>query len=335
LSRRLAVAAALILALGISAAAGYVHFAVPRVAVTAPVRGPAVEAIYATGVVEPVIWAKVTPMLRGRIMELCKCEGVTIGEGDVLARLDDAEEKARVAELEARAEFLEGDMRRYARLLEGNHVSAQTYQRASTAYAEIRAVIAAERSRLNDFTIRAPIVGQVLRRDGEVGEIVDSDDVLFWVGEPKPLWIVAEVDEEDIARVRLGQRALIKADAFPEQVLDGTVETITPKGDPINKSFRVRVALPDDTPLLIGMTTEINVVVATVEEALLVPADAVKDGRLFVVNDGRAHQRRVLTGIASPAMVQITDGLTTDEQVILAPPPGLRDGQRVRARRAS
>ena len=232
MSRRLAIAVALILALGISAAAGYVHFAVPRVAVTAPVRGPAVEAIYATGVVEPVIWAKVTPMLRGRIMELCKCEGVTIGEGDVLARLDDAEERARVAELEARAEFLEGDMRRYARLLEGNHVSAQTYQRASSAYAEIRAVIAAERSRLNDFTIRAPIAGQVLRRDGEVGEIVDSDDVLFWVGEPKPLWIVAEVDEEDIARVRIGQRALIKADAFPSQVLDGTVETITPKGDP-------------------------------------------------------------------------------------------------------
>jgi RND family efflux transporter MFP subunit len=335
LSRKLVIALALILALGIPAAASYLRFAVPPVAVRTPVRGPAVEAIYATGVVEPVIWAKVTPMLRGRIIELCKCEGATIGEGHVLARLDDAEERARVAELEARAEFLAGDMRRYGRLLEGNHVSAQTYQRAATAYAEIRAVIAAERSRLNDFTIRAPIGGQVLRRDGEVGEIVDSDDILFWVGEPTPLWIVAEVDEEDIARVRIGQRALIKADAFPEQVLDGTVETITPKGDPINKSFRVRVVLPDDTPLLIGMTTEINIVVATIDDALLVPADAVKDGRLFVVEDGRARERRVEIGIVSPAMVQVVGGLRIDEQVILAPLPGLRDGQRVRGRPTS
>lgn len=333
MSRRLVIVAALILATAAAAAAAYLHLAVPGVAVARPVRGQAVEAIYATGVVEPVVWAKVTPMLRGRIMELCKCEGAAIGKGDVLARLDDAEERARVTELEARAEFLEGDMRRYGRLLEGNHVSAQTYQRAASAYAEIRAVIAAERSRLNDFTIRAPIAGQVLRRDGEVGEIVDSDDVLFWVGEPKPLWIIAEVDEEDIARVRVGQRALIKADAFPDRVLEGTVETITPKGDPINKSFRVRVALPEDTPLLIGMTTEINVVVAVVDDALLVPADAVRDGRVFVIDDGRARERQVKTGIVSPATVQIIDGLAADERVIEAPPGGLRDGQRVRVRR--
>ena len=335
MSRRLAIALALVLAVAAAATAGYVHFAVPRVSVTSPGRGQAVEAIYATGVVEPVIWAKVTPMIRGRIMELCKCEGAPIAQGGALARLDDAEERARVEELQARAEFLEGDMRRYARLLEGAHVSAQTYQRAASAYTEIRALIAAERSRLNDFTIRAPIAGQVLRRDGEVGEIVDSDDVLFWVGEPRPLWIIAEVDEEDIARVRVGQRALIKADAFLDQVLQGTVETITPKGDPINKSFRVRIALPEDTPLLIGMTAEINIVVATVEDALLVPADALSGGRVFVASDGRARERQVQTGIASPATVQITAGLGADEQIIVAPPAGLRDGQRVRTRPAS
>lgn len=335
MSRRLVLVIGLIVVGAGAAIAAYILLAVPRVTTTVAVRGPAVEAIYATGVVEPVIWAKVTPMIRGRIMELCKCEGAPIGKGEVLARLDDAEERARVEELVARAEFLEGDMRRYARLLEGNHVSAQTYQRAASAYAEIRAVIAAERSRLNDFTIRAPIAGQVLRRDGEVGEIVDSGDVLFWVGEPKPLWIIAEVDEEDIARVRVGQRALIKADAFLDQVLEGSVETITPKGDPINKSFRVRMALPDDTPLLIGMTTEINIVVATADDALLVPADAVTGGRVFVVADGRARERQVQTGIAAPAMVQITAGLDGDEQIVAAPPAGLRDGQRIRTRPAS
>lgn len=133
MSRRLVLAIALILALAV-AAAGYVHLAIPSVVVATPGRGQAVEAIYATGVVEPVIWAKVTPMVRGRIMELCKCEGAEVGKGDVLARLDDAEERSLAAldELAAQAEFLDGDMRRCARLLEGNHVSAQTYQRAAS-----------------------------------------------------------------------------------------------------------------------------------------------------------------------------------------------------------
>lgn len=330
-SRRRSIAVIVVCLAAAVAAAGYVQLKVPRVAIATPSRGPAVEAIYATGVVEPVTWAKVTPMVRGRIMELCKCEGRQIGAGDFLARLDDAEERARLRELEARAEFLESDMQRYARLVERNHVSAQTYQRAASAFDEVRAMIAAERKRVDDLTIRAPIDGVVLRRDGEVGEIVDSDNVLFWVGEPKPLWIIAEVDEEDIPRVAIGQRALIKADAFPDDVLEGQVETITPKGDPINKSFRVRIALPADTPLLIGMTTEINIVVATVENALLVPADSVSGGRIFTVVDGRAKAVAVKTGIGSPAMVQITAGLDDEQPIVIAPPAGLSDGDRVRA----
>jgi membrane fusion protein (multidrug efflux system) len=331
LSRRRVAAVILAVVLAAIAAAGYIYLKVPRVTTAVAIRGPAVEAIYATGVVEPVIWAKVTPMVRGRIIDLCKCEGAPIGKGEFLARLDDTEERARLSELEARAEFLESDMRRYARLLEGNHVSRQTYQRAASAYDEIRAVIAAERKRLDDFTIRAPIDGVVLRRDGEVGEIVDSETVLFWVGEPNPLWIIAEVDEEDIPRVEVGQRALIKADAFPDAVLEGEVETITPKGDPVNKSFRVRIALPPETPLMIGMTTEINIVVRTVEGALLVPADAVVDGRVFTVSGGRVRARMVETGVVTPAMVQIVSGLQGDERIVVAPPAGLHDGDRVRA----
>lgn len=328
--RRRLVAGLVIVLAAAAALAAYVHLSMPKVTVTSPTRGPAVEAIYATGTVEPVIWAKVTPMVRGRIVDLCKCEGAVVSRGDFLARLDDAEERARLAELNARADFLESDMRRYERLLAKNNVSAQTYQRAASAFGEVRAEIAAERERLDDYTIRSPLDGTVLRRDGELGEIVGTDDVIFWVGKPTPLWITAEVDEEDVPRVSPGQRALIKADAFPDQVLEGRVETITPKGDPVNKSFRVRIALPEDTPLLIGMTTEINIVVATVNDALLVPADAVTKRRVFVVEDGRARAVEVESGIASPSQVQIIAGLAGDARVVVAPPAGLKDGDRVR-----
>lgn len=329
MSRRLT-GVIVVICLAAAAAAAFFYLQAQQVTTASPTRGPAVAAVYATGTVEPVTWAKVTPMVRGRIIDLCKCEGRTIGRGDFLAQLDDAEERAKLRELEARAEFLESDVRRYERLVERNHVSAQTYQRAASAFAEVRAEIAAERERLDDYTIRSPIDGVVLRRDGEVGEIVDSDDVVFWVGEPSPLWIVAEVDEEDIPRVIVGQPALIKADAFPDAVLEGRVESITPKGDPINKSFRVRIALPADTPLMIGMTTEINIVIETVDDALLVPADSVIAGQVLTVVEGRVRARAVETGIASPAMVQITAGLDDAERIVVAPPPGLTDGDRVR-----
>ena len=311
-------------------AAGSWCLSIPEVRIGSPSMGPAVEAVYATGVVEPVTWAKVTPMIRGRIVDLCACEGEEKARDEVLARLDDAEQRARLAELEARAKFLAKDVERYRRLLESRNVSAQAYERVASNYDEVRAAVAVERERLADFELCAPIDGVVLRRDGEVGEIAEPGDVLFWVGRPRPMEVEAEVDEEDIPQVRIGQRALIKADAFPGDVLAGAVHHITPKGDPINKNYRVRVALSDDTPLMIGMTTEINVVIREVPETLLVPADAVMDGAVWVFADGRVRRRAVETGVVGSQRIEVTSGLALSDTVVVAPPEGLKDGGRVR-----
>ena len=121
--------------------------------------------------------------------------------------------------------------------------------------------------------------GVVLRRDGEVGEIVETGQVLFRVGVPKPLQVVAEVNEEDIPRVALGQKVLLRTDAFAGKALEGTVHEITPAGRSVAKTFRIRVALPDDTPLKVGMSVEANVVTREKPGALLVPADAVQGTR--------------------------------------------------------
>ena len=114
--------------------------------------------------------------------------------------------------------------------------------------------------------------GVVLRRDGEVGEIAEVGQILFRVGVPKPLQVVAEVNEEDIPRVAVGQTVLLRTDAFPGQRLEATVREITPMGDPVAKTYRIRVALPDDTPLRPGMSVEANVVTREKPNALLVPA---------------------------------------------------------------
>src|SRR5690606_37654191 len=147
--------------------------------------------------------------------------------------------------------------------------------------------------------------GIVLRRDGEVGEIagVGNADVLFWIGEPAPLRVVADVSEDDITKVRDGQSVLLRHEAAPSTALTATVSSITPKGDPQSKTFRVYLALPDDTPLRIGMSVGANIVAREVKDTLVVPADAVSGNTVEIVEGGRLVRRHVTTGIRGTTRV--------------------------------
>ena len=89
----------------------------PEVNVVSPARGVAVEIVYATGAVEPVRWAKVTSLIRQRIIEICDCEGHQVKRGDVLARLDDKEIRAQLHELKAREEFAKAEVSRTTELI--------------------------------------------------------------------------------------------------------------------------------------------------------------------------------------------------------------------------
>lgn len=299
-------------------------------ALAAPQRGEAVEAVYATGTVEPENWAAVGPVSPGRIAELLAAEGDRVRQGQPLARLDDREARARVAELEARAAYWRDEVARTRTLAERGVKSQEAADKARSEYDQVVAAIAAARQRRSDLVVTAPLDGVVLRRDYEVGEVVGLEAKLFWIGEPRPLRITADVDEEDIARVSPGQRVLVKADAFPEHVLEGVIDRVTPKGDPVNKTFRVRVRLPDDTPLLVGMTAEVNIITARKQDALLIPAGAVTEGAVFVVEDGVAVKRPVRLGIRGRDKVEVVGGLDAGQPVVTAPPGGLKPGDRVR-----
>jgi RND family efflux transporter MFP subunit len=178
--------------------------------------------------------------------------------------------------------------------------------------------------------LRAPTAGVVLRQDGEVGEIAEPGEVLFWVGQPAPLLVVADVNEEDIPRVDIGQRVLLRSDAFSGRSLEGSVDSITPKGDPVTKTYRVRIALPDDTPLRIGMSTDVNIVVQVAENALLVPSLALREEVLFTVEEGRARRREVEVGIRGIRDAQILSGLGEDAQIVSPYPDELAEGARVK-----
>jgi RND family efflux transporter MFP subunit len=292
--------------------------------------GTAVEIVYATGTVEPLRWAKVTTVVRDRIVDICRCEGQTVSKGDELARLDDREAQAVLKELRTREEFLQRELERVTALMARGTTTTQAFERASRDVNQIQALISLQQVKINDYIIKSPMDGVVLRRDGEVGEIAEVGQVLFRVGVPKPLWVVAEVNEEDIPRVAAGQAALLRTDAFPDRRLDAKVLEITPMGDPVTKTYRIRLSLPDNTPLKPGMTVEANIVTREKPNALLVPSDAVRDGAVFVIDGAQVRRREVKIGIRGARQIEILSGLAAGERVVAPAPTGLEHGNRVR-----
>ena len=316
-------------AAGLAAAVSWHYMRPQPVAWVTPRRGDAAQIVYATGTVEPVSWAKVTPLIRERIVELCDCEGRKVRRGDVLARLDSAQAQATLAELKAREQLAKAEHERLSVLLERNAASQQALDRARSEVHQSTALISGQTARLESHVLRAPMDGTILRKDGEVGEIAEPGTVLFWIGEARPLRIVADVNEEDIPQVKPGQETLVRADAFPERVLEAKVESITPKGDPVAKVYRVYLTLPGDTPVMIGMTVELNIVTRVVNNALLLPTKALQGDAVFVIEGGKALRRTLRIGIRGTSEAEILSGLAEDGRVVSPFPEKLTDGAHV------
>ncbi len=309
----------------------------PIVTVATAQRGDVAEVVYATGAIEPITWSKVLPLLRARIVEHCRCEGQFVKKGQILAKLDDTAAQAELAQVLTKRDFAESDVKRLANLIATGATTRLTLERAETELRQLDSQIAALRARLTDYLLVAPKEGIVLRADGQVGDIPVTTDVLFWVGQPKPLQVIADVNEEDIAKVSIGQVALLRNDGFPNGALRANVASVTPKGDPVTKTFRAYLSLPEDTPLRIGMSVEANIIIRERKAALLVPAESIRTANgkasVFTVENGRLKQVSIETGIRGSRLVEVISGLSEGSVIASPVKPEFRDGQSARVAR--
>ena len=310
-------------------------FRPPTVTTATAILAPVSEAIYGTGTVEPERWAKVVPLQRRRLVELCRCEGQSVKVGQILGRQDDAEEVGALHELEINQEQLVRDRDRAEPDRDKNDAAKTLYEQRSTQVEESKSRISAQKVRIDSLVLRAPLDGMVLRRDGEMGEIVGPTDVLFWVGPPTPMQVVAEINEEEITRIAAGQKAFLRSEAFATQALRATVSQITPKGDPTRKTFRVYLLLPRDTPLRIGMTVEVNIIYREKAAAVVVPAEAVIDNVVQVVRDGKLQRVPVTVGIRGSRNVEIIGNVSRDTTVLSPARTDLADGTYVHVENVS
>lgn len=292
-------------------------------------RGQAIQAVYATGVVEPSLSIPIAPRTAGKLMELLVDEGDRVRKGQLMARIEDANLQHGIEQLEAQEQFAKLALDRQEQIDKlGLGIKAER----DKSYAEWKAAKAATdkaREERAFMSLRAPTDGMVMRRDGEVGQYIGVNQILFYVAVENSLRVSADVDEEDIPLIHEGQRVLIRADAFPTQVQEGQVQDITPRGDTNTRSYRVRISLAKDSPLRPGMTTDTNIIIETHDNVWLLPASTINNGKVWLIRNQQSIQVDVKTGINGEREVEILDGLTPEDLVILTPPATLTAGQRV------
>ncbi|WP_428422250.1 efflux RND transporter periplasmic adaptor subunit [Methylibium sp.] len=307
-----------------------------RVETALPARGPAIEAVYATGTVEPTVMVPVAPRAGGRLLTIDAEEGAPVRRGQVLARIESSDLDQTVQEMRAREQLARLQFERTSDLVEKRFVAPAELDRTrSELHAAQAATRRAEAQRAYNQLV-APADGMVLRRDGEAGQFVPAGQAVFTLACCAPLRVAAEVDEEDIARVVVGQKVTMRSDALPGRLFDGEVADITPKGDPVSRSYRVRIRLADAPavnagPMRSGMTMDANLIVSRREGALLVPNRALKGDALWVLAQGRLQRRTVGKGVVGGERTEIVAGLADGETVVLSPAEALRDGQRARS----
>ncbi len=256
-----------------------------------PSRGSISQVISTTGAVEPQNRVKIQSSVGGRIEEILVEEGRLVKKGAVLAMLSSTE----------RAALLD------AAKLQGK--SEESYW--NNVYKKTAVI--------------APMDGQVIVRSVDPGQTVTASDSLFVLSDH--LIVKAFVDETDIGRVKIGQKALVGLDAYPDIRVTGTVEHIYYESHLQNivNIYNVDI-IPDRIPDVFrsGMSANIKIIVQEKKGALLLPFTAVqnRNGKTFVrqksddTEKGRRYTR-VETGLQDGSNIEILDGLTESSLVLI------------------
>jgi RND family efflux transporter MFP subunit len=286
------VALAAVLAIVLFARGGSAPLA--QTVVAAPVATGGAQAaagavsVTANGYVVARTRASVSAKVPGRLQTLSVDEGSTVQKGDLIARLENADYQAAVAEaeasvssaqalvIEARAE--RDQMRREAERMRNLKATnpgliaeqdvdaaesraAQTEARTRSAEARVEAASASlrfARANLDNTYIRAPFSGTVLRKEAEVGEVVAPSvgggltrGAVVTLADLRTLEVEVDVNEAYIARIRHEQEARITLDAYPDTSFRGSVRQVVPTADRQRATVQVKVAILDRDPRIL------------------------------------------------------------------------------------
>lgn len=169
--------------------------------------------------------------------------------------------------------------------------------------------------------VTSPITGTVIEKHVVAGSAVEMGEPLYRIADLSVVWIEADVYEEDIGRLAVGQRAQIAVQGLPGHEFEGTVTYVYPYLNGETRTGRVRFEVPNPDGLLKpDMYADVTALVS-LGERLVVPEGAViyagQTNVLFVdLGEGRLEPRRVKTGVRTAGYVEILEGVTAGEVVV-------------------
>lgn len=306
------------------------------------------SSVFALGIIEPKVGAEVRvgSRISGVVDRLHANVGDPVSAGDVIAELDDAELRARLAQSRASLEKVMVDYEqarreyeRRRRLFDRQLASQQEYDKAEAAYASVRAQrMEAEANvemveiQLSYATIHSPISGVVASVSTQEGETVAAGlaaPTFVNIIDLQRLEVHTYVDETDIGMIEEGQRATFTVDTWPGVEFTGEVTAVYPKAviedNVVNYIVTLDILDFKDRILRPEMTANVTIMLEEREDVLTVPTAALRreagERYVLVAEDGRHERRTIRPGWREGTVTEIIEGLSEGERVIVGDIP--------------
>lgn len=300
------------------------------------------DTIYLTGTVtfDAARVSHVGSRIQGRIRRVYVDIGVHVSAGDTLVVLDSPElgaAQARWIQARVARDVASRNFERTERLFRDGIVSqrrrfeveAELREREAELTAALQALSAlgAEPDTTGSglFVIRAPLNGEIVEKHATVGEVVGPETSLFVVGELNRVWLLLDLYETDLRRIRVGLRARVVADAYPDLTFDARVALISSVVDTVSRTVKVRLEIPNPRHMLKpGMFARAGVVLDAQRNAVGLPHAAVQtlEGREVVFVPDSGNRFRALPVRLGPpragGWVEVIDGLAPGDTIVVA-----------------
>lgn len=309
----------------------------------------AVPQLKLSGSIEGKTAATISAKLAGRIEQVLVKQGQRVQAGEVLVRLESVElgnavrtaqqavNKAQIAyELEI------SDYERY-KILYAQHAIAKqsldTYDaKLRTAQAEVASAIASRSSAEQQYeygNITAPVDGVVANVTATVGQVVASGAALMSVQDISEVYAVVNIEQKELGKVSLGQKAEVRVDTYENKVFEGMIDTINPEAGSVNRMFSTKIKIDNPGGLLkTGMFIKAQLSTGVAIQAVAVPQSAVmqKQGLYyaFTAEGNKAVRHQIELGEIIGDVIQIKTGLESGAKVITSNVNKLKDGDLIR-----
>ena len=293
-----------------------------------------------SGQLDPEHSVVLKPETEGVVAAVEFREGQDVALGDVLIRLRNAEQLARLHEAQATLDLAREEFARAEQLVTRDAVSKAAKDRAAAELGVARARVELARVELERTSIRAPFDGVVGMRLVDPGDFVDEQTPLVQVAAVDRLQVTFALTEHAVA-LGTPSRVEVRVLPFPGEVFPGEVFYVSPTVEPSTRRVYMKAWVPNrERRLRAGLFANVDLEIAQREDAILVPESAVVFDRQGTYvwrldEDGVPTRAPIDLGLRTGGRVEVTLGLRPGDRIVVAGTHKVLEGERVRAKAPS